>query len=246
MGDCVFLKLTPRQGDTKFGVGNLAPRYIGLFKILERVENVVYCLNLPPQLGQVHNVCHIAMFRKYTPDPLYVIQWVDVPIEGDVTYEENSFKYLGENSKCLEIRKFQLSRFFGSTTKKRKLLGSLRVRCWGGTLTYLSLNLLIYIEFRDEILLMRVGCKTPSFLFYKYTWVGSICFFKIGKLSFLYPYQHDQTPSPFPPGPKKKKNFPSFFFLLPLNSHCRYTAAPTFIANTYQPTLVTDLENPQP
>ena len=67
IGDCVFLNVTPTQGIMRFEVkGKLAPRYIGLFEILERVKNVAYRLNLPPQLGHVHNVFYVSMLQKYT------------------------------------------------------------------------------------------------------------------------------------------------------------------------------------
>ena len=38
-GDFVYLKVSPMKGVTRFGVkGKLAPRYIGPFQILERME----------------------------------------------------------------------------------------------------------------------------------------------------------------------------------------------------------------
>ena len=61
-GGYVFLKVTLSRGVIRFGVkGKLAPRYIGPFKILERIRNMVYHLNLPSQLGYVHNVFHVFM-----------------------------------------------------------------------------------------------------------------------------------------------------------------------------------------
>ena len=60
-GDCVFLKVTPRRGITRFGVKvKLAPGYFRPFEILKKVRNVAYRLNLPPQLGHVHNVFHVS------------------------------------------------------------------------------------------------------------------------------------------------------------------------------------------
>ena len=74
MGDLVFLKVMPKRGVVKFGKrGKLSPRYIGPFKILERVGTVAYRLALPPSLSGVHEVFHVSMFRKYTPDPTHVV-----------------------------------------------------------------------------------------------------------------------------------------------------------------------------
>ncbi|PON34549.1 hypothetical protein PanWU01x14_343350, partial [Parasponia andersonii] len=72
--DSVFLKVTPRCGVTRFRVkGKIAPRYIGLFEITERIGPVAYRLNLPAQLDHVHNVFHVLMLKKYTPDLSHVV-----------------------------------------------------------------------------------------------------------------------------------------------------------------------------
>ena len=53
--------------------GKLSPRYIGPFEVLERVGIVAYQLALPPNLSSVHDVFHVSMVRKYTPDPTHVV-----------------------------------------------------------------------------------------------------------------------------------------------------------------------------
>jgi hypothetical protein len=40
--------------------GKLAPRHVGPFKIIDRKGEVVYQLELPPQLSDVHDVFHIS------------------------------------------------------------------------------------------------------------------------------------------------------------------------------------------
>ena len=70
VGDHVFLKVSPRQGVTRFGRGGkLLPRFIGLFDIIEKIGKVVYRLALPPQISSVHDVFHVSILRKYKPDP---------------------------------------------------------------------------------------------------------------------------------------------------------------------------------
>jgi hypothetical protein len=49
VGDFVYLKVSPMRGLRHFKVcGNLAPRFFGPFKILEKRGEVAYQLELPP------------------------------------------------------------------------------------------------------------------------------------------------------------------------------------------------------
>ena len=53
--------------------GKLSPRFIWPFEVLERVGAVAYRLALPPSLSGVHEVFHVSMLQKYTPDPAHVV-----------------------------------------------------------------------------------------------------------------------------------------------------------------------------
>ena len=55
--------------------GMLAPRYIGPFKVLERVGTVTYRLELPSSLSGVHEVFNVSMIWKYNPDRAHVVDW---------------------------------------------------------------------------------------------------------------------------------------------------------------------------
>ena len=68
--------------------GKLAPRYIGPFEILERVGIVAYWLTLPPSLSGVHEVFHVSILWKYTPDPAHVVDWGQITVDTDGTLKE--------------------------------------------------------------------------------------------------------------------------------------------------------------
>ena len=52
MGDHDFLKVMPKRGMVRFGKrGKLSSKYIGPFKVLERVGAVAYWLALTPSLS---------------------------------------------------------------------------------------------------------------------------------------------------------------------------------------------------
>ena len=79
----------PKRGVVKFGKrGKLALRYIGPFEILERVGTVAYRLGLPLSLSGIHEVFHISMLRKYTPDPSHVVNWGEIVVDIDGAFGE--------------------------------------------------------------------------------------------------------------------------------------------------------------
>ena len=76
VGDYVFFMVSL----TRFGIkGKLALGYVRPFKIVERISDVAYCLNLPPQLSHVHNVLYVSMLKKYTPNPSHIFSYVEIP-----------------------------------------------------------------------------------------------------------------------------------------------------------------------
>jgi hypothetical protein len=65
IGDFVYLKVSPMRGTRRFKVkGKLAPRYVSLFKIIDCKGEVVYQLELPSQLSDVHDIFHVSQFKK--------------------------------------------------------------------------------------------------------------------------------------------------------------------------------------
>ena len=89
VGDHVFLKVMPKRRVVRFGKrGKLSLRFIGPFEILERVGTVAYRLALPPSMLGVHEVFHVSMLRRYTLDPAHVMDWEEIEVDTDETFEE--------------------------------------------------------------------------------------------------------------------------------------------------------------
>nr|GFC82605.1 putative reverse transcriptase domain-containing protein [Tanacetum cinerariifolium] len=58
--DNVMLKVSPWKGVVRFGKrGKVESRYVGPFKVLERVGDVAYKRDLPEELSRVHNTFHV-------------------------------------------------------------------------------------------------------------------------------------------------------------------------------------------
>ncbi|GJV78840.1 hypothetical protein Tco_1514710 [Tanacetum coccineum] len=73
-----MLKVPPWKGVIRFGKrGKLNPRYIGPFKVLEKVGDIAYKLELPQELSRVHNTFHVSNLKKcYSDEPLAI------PLDG--------------------------------------------------------------------------------------------------------------------------------------------------------------------
>nr|GFB53228.1 putative reverse transcriptase domain-containing protein [Tanacetum cinerariifolium] len=92
-GDKVMLKVSPWKRVVRFGKwGKLNPRCVGPFKVLERIRDVAYKLDLPKELSRVHNTFYVSNLKKcHANEPLVVpldglhfddkLHFVDEPVE---------------------------------------------------------------------------------------------------------------------------------------------------------------------
>ncbi|GJZ11710.1 hypothetical protein Tco_0546469 [Tanacetum coccineum] len=73
-----MLKVSPWKGVVRFGKrGKLNPKYVGPFKVLEKVRVVAYKLELPQELSRIHNTFDVSNLKKcYADKPLAV------PLDG--------------------------------------------------------------------------------------------------------------------------------------------------------------------
>ena len=111
VGDHVFLKVIPKSGVVRFGKrGKLSPRFIGPFEILKRVGAVAYRLALSPNMSGVYEVSHVSMLRRYTPDPAHVVDWGEIEVDIDGTFEEGPVCILDSRDQVLRRKTVRLMR----------------------------------------------------------------------------------------------------------------------------------------
>ena len=109
VGDHVFLKVMPKRGVVRFGKrGKLSPRFIRPFEILEMVGTVAYRLALPPSMSGVHEVFHVSMLRRYTPDPTHVVDWGKIEVDTDGTFEEGPVRIMDSRDQVLRHKTMRL------------------------------------------------------------------------------------------------------------------------------------------
>ncbi|CAL5438060.1 unnamed protein product [Camellia sinensis] len=125
VGDHVFLKISPRRGLMRFGKrGKLSLRFIGPFEILERIGEVAYRLALSPQLSGVHDVFHVSMLRKYKPDPSHVLDWTDLEVDEEASYEKRLVRVLDRRDQVLRGKTIPLVKVLWKHHVVRKPVGN--------------------------------------------------------------------------------------------------------------------------
>ena len=108
-GDHVFLKVMPKRGVIRFGKrGKLSPRYIGPSEVLERVGSVTYRLALPPRFSSVHELFHVSMLQNYTPDPTHIVDWGELVVDADGTFEEGPLRIMDSREQVLHGKTVRL------------------------------------------------------------------------------------------------------------------------------------------
>jgi hypothetical protein len=97
VGDHVYLQVSPMKGVRRFGIkGKLAPRYIGLYPIIEKYGPLSYQLELPSKLSEVHNVFHVSQLKRCLKPPTDVVVEDIIPLESDLTYKAYPTKILDQ------------------------------------------------------------------------------------------------------------------------------------------------------
>jgi hypothetical protein len=105
VGGHVYLHVSSMRGVKRFGIkGKLAPQYIGLFPILEKLGAVAYKLELPPSLAGVHDVFYVSQLKKCLKAPADVIVNDVALLKADVSYPKHQIKLLGQQDRVMRRR----------------------------------------------------------------------------------------------------------------------------------------------
>ncbi|GKE41113.1 putative reverse transcriptase domain-containing protein [Tanacetum coccineum] len=103
VGDKVILKVSPWKGVIRFGkCGKLSPRYVGPFKIIDKIGLVAYKLELPDELRGIHNSFHVSNLKKCLADENLVIPLEEIQLDDKLHFIEEPMEIMDREVKQLK------------------------------------------------------------------------------------------------------------------------------------------------
>ncbi|GKD34276.1 hypothetical protein Tco_1249785 [Tanacetum coccineum] len=109
VGDKVMLKVSPWKWVVRFGKrGEFKPRYVGPFKVLEKVGEVSYKLELPEELSRVHNTFHVSNLKKCHADEPLAVPLDGLHLDDKLHFVEEPVEIVGHEVKRLKRSRIPL------------------------------------------------------------------------------------------------------------------------------------------
>ncbi|GKF91121.1 hypothetical protein Tco_0274822 [Tanacetum coccineum] len=107
--DKVMLKISPWKRVVRFSKrGKLNPRYVGPFKVLEKVEEVAYKLELLEELSRVHNTFHVSNLKNCHADEPLAVPLDGLNLDDKLHFVEEPIEIVGREVKWLKRSRIPL------------------------------------------------------------------------------------------------------------------------------------------
>nr|APU93382.1 putative gag-pol polyprotein [Marshallia obovata] len=101
-GDSVLLKVSPWKGLIRFRKrGKLSPRFIGPFKVIKRIGEVAYRLELPEEMSAIHPTFHVSHLRKCVVDEHTHVPLNEIEVDDRLNYVEQPIAIVDRQEKRL-------------------------------------------------------------------------------------------------------------------------------------------------
>jgi len=109
VGDMVYLKMITFKGRVRIsGRRKLDPRYLGPFRVIERVGSVAYKLDLPSEMEAFHNVFHVSQLRKCLTDQDVLIPEIPSDLGTNLTLETRPVRIVDRMEKAMRKKTIQM------------------------------------------------------------------------------------------------------------------------------------------
>ncbi|GJT81907.1 putative reverse transcriptase domain-containing protein [Tanacetum coccineum] len=103
VGDYVLLKVSPWKGMIRFGKkGKIAPRFVGPFKIIEKIGPMAYRLDFPEELDGVHDTFHVSNLKKYLVVPTLQVPLDKIQVNAKLNFVEEPLEILEREFKKMK------------------------------------------------------------------------------------------------------------------------------------------------
>ncbi|GKA40473.1 hypothetical protein Tco_0733066 [Tanacetum coccineum] len=107
--DKVMVKSFALERAVRFGKrGKLNPRYVGPFKVLEKVGEVAYKLELLEELSRVHNTFHVSNLKKCHADEPLAVLLDGLHLDDKLHFVEEPLEIVGREVKRLKRSRIPL------------------------------------------------------------------------------------------------------------------------------------------
>ncbi|GKB88640.1 putative reverse transcriptase domain-containing protein [Tanacetum coccineum] len=87
--------------------GKLAPRFVGPFEIIKKVESVAYRLDLPKELNGVHDTFHVSNLKKCLADPTLQVSLDEIRVDDKLNFVEEPVEILEREFK--KLKRFRIA-----------------------------------------------------------------------------------------------------------------------------------------
>ncbi|GJU72374.1 putative reverse transcriptase domain-containing protein [Tanacetum coccineum] len=117
-GDKVMLKVSPWKGVVRFSKrGKLNPRFVGPFKVIKRVGDVAYKLELAEKLSRFHNTFHVSNLKKCHADEPLAIPLDGLHFDDKIQFVEEPIEIIDREVKRLKRSRIPLVKFVGTSKR---------------------------------------------------------------------------------------------------------------------------------
>ncbi|GJS34573.1 putative reverse transcriptase domain-containing protein [Tanacetum coccineum] len=103
-----YAKVRLERYCVRFAWGKLNPRYVGPFKVIERVGEVAYKLELPEELSRVHNTFHVSNLKKCHADKPLAVPLDGLHLDDKLHFVEEPLEIVGREVKRLKRSRIPL------------------------------------------------------------------------------------------------------------------------------------------